>query len=308
MLLLQQMIVLFIFMMIGYFAAVKGILDEKTCKNLSWIIVNVANPAMIISGSIGKSSIGVNKIIFILLLACALFALMIILSYIIAASFRVPEKQAGVYKVMLVFSNIGFMGFPLIKALYGAGALIYASPFMIVFNVLVYTWGIRAISGRSAGSGTDRNRWWKGIINIGVISCIISLIIALTGVKVPYIAATAIDSMSDATLPVSMLVIGASMRGMKLKDLVSDWKLLLFSALKLLVLPVIILLVLKLFIHDDILLGICMIMLATPAGSMTVMLSQQYDGDCELAAGGVVLTTLLSVITMPIVSAVINII
>ena len=90
-----------------------------------------------------------------------------------------------------------------------------------------------------------------------------------------------------------------------MKKLVSDRMLLVFSALKLLILPVIILMILKIFIKDDILLRISMIMLATPAGSMTVMLAQQYDGDSGLAARGVVLTTLLSVITIPVVSAIV---
>ena len=299
------MIVLFIFMLIGYYAAVKGVLDEKTSKNLSWIIVNVANPAMIISGSMGDSGISTKELFFILLLACGLFAFMIIISFIIPAVFRVSDKEAGVYKVMTVFSNIGFMGFPLIKALYGADALIYATPFMIVFNILVYTFGISAISGKGTESEGGRGTNIRKVFNIGVISCILSMIIALTGFRVPYIPSAVINSLSDATLPLSMIVIGASMKGMNMKKLVSDRMLLVFSALKLLILPVIILMILKIFIKDDILLRISMIMLATPAGSMTVMLAQQYDGDSGLAARGVVLTTLLSVITIPVVSAIV---
>ncbi|MBS7304031.1 MAG: AEC family transporter, partial [Lachnospiraceae bacterium] len=93
-----------------------------------------------------------------------------------------------------------------------------------------------------------------------------------------------------------------SMATIDIKKLFTDIRLLLFSVLKLVIVPVAGLFLLKLFIRDQMLLGVCMVMLATPVASMTAMLSQQYDGDYELASRGVALTTILSVATMPLVS------
>ena len=84
--------------------------------------------------------------------------------------------------------------------------------------------------------------------------------------------------------------------------LFTDVKLLLFSAIKLLLIPVVGVLVIRQFVPNEMICGVCMVMLATPVGSMTAMLAQQYDGDYEMASKGVALTTVLSVVTMPIVS------
>ena len=93
---------------------------------------------------------------------------------------------------------------------------------------------------------------------------------------------------------------------MDIKKLFMDGKLLLFSVLKLLVIPVLGVLLIRQFVDNEIICGVCMVMLATPVGSMTAMLAQQYDGDYEMASRGVALTTILSVATMPIVSMIVG--
>ena len=98
------------------------------------------------------------------------------------------------------------------------------------------------------------------------------------------------------------MVIGASLAAIDLKGLFTDGKLLLFSGIKLVLLPVAGIWIIRQFVQTESMLGVCMVMLATPVGSMTAMLSQQYDGDYETASKGVALTTILSVVTMPLVS------
>ena len=92
---------------------------------------------------------------------------------------------------------------------------------------------------------------------------------------------------------------------MRIRDLITDVRLLIFSVVKLIVIPICGILLLRIWIRDPMLLGVCMIMLATPVGSMTAMLAQQYDGDYMLASKGVSLTTILSVLTIPLVSAIV---
>ena len=118
----------------------------------------------------------------------------------------------------------------------------------------------------------------------------------------PSFVKTTISTLSNLTAPLSMMVIGASLATINMKKLFTDVKLLLFSAIKLLIIPVIGMLIIKQFVSNEMICGVCMVMLATPVGSMTAMLAQQYDGDYEMASKGVALTTVLSVVTMPIVS------
>ena len=300
MLLLQQMIVLFILMVIGYFLRKKEIFSGDTCKTMSWLVVHIANPALILSGSISRTEpVSFGELGWCLGIAVLVFAGLILIAAVGTPLFRVPKKSRGTYRVMLIFSNIGFMGFPVISAVYGSDALLYASLFIIPYNLLLYTYGI----GEMSGSGEERKKGsWKKILNIGVFSSVASLLIAAFRIQVPDFVGTTVSSLSGLTSPLSMMVIGASMVDIRVKELFTDGKLLLFSLLKLVILPVAGMLVLGLFVKNELLLGVCLIVLSTPVGSMTAMLAQQYGGDYELDSRGVALTTLLSVVTMPLVS------
>lgn len=191
------------------------------------------------------------------------------------------------------------MGFPVIAAVYGNEALLYAAIFTLPFNVLIYTYGIAMVRGKDTeGEGFQ----WKRILNIGVVSCLIAVALYLSSAPVPGFIRTAVAGLSGLTGPLSMMVIGISLSAISLKELFLDKKLLIYSAVKLLVIPVIGTLVIRQFIANELLAAVCMIMLATPVASMAVMLAGQYDRNVELASKGVAITTILSVITIPVVS------
>lgn len=300
MLLLQQMIVLFILMLLGYYMKKKGVLNTETSKSISWVVVNIANPAMILSGSINsENAVEGKELLMTMGLAAAVYAGLIVVSLLLPALLRVPKKSAGVYRVTTIFSNIGFMGFPLISALYGTDALLYASVFLIPFNLLIYTYGILALKPDDGQRGKME---LSRVLNIGVICCAISIVLSFVHIQMPSFVKTTVSSLSSLCAPLSMMVIGVSMADMDLRKLFVDVRLLLFSAIKLVIVPVAGLYILKHFIDSQMLLGVCMVMIATPVASMTAMLAQQYDGDYELASRSVVLTTILSVGTMPLVS------
>lgn len=172
MVLLQQMGILFVYMMIGYVACKKEYFDQEFGKKLSWLVVNVANPMLAISAVVNNEEQIAKKDFYVtVLLAICFYAFFLILAQILPRLIGVQNSDIGVYKMMTTFNNIGFMGFPVIAAAYGNGALIYAVPFSIMFNILCYTWGIQTL----CGGGEKGN--WKRIINIGTISGIISIVL-----------------------------------------------------------------------------------------------------------------------------------
>ncbi len=307
MLMLQQMIVLFLLMMVGYCLCRKNILTDSGSRLLSWIVVNVANPALVLSGSVNAEKlIEGRELLMTAAIAVLMYVGLILISLLIPVVLRVPRDSTGVYKVMTIFSNIGFMGFPLISALYGNDALLYAAVFLFPFNILIYTYGIQAMTPKEEKkekSGFD----WKKVFNVGVICCVVSIIIAVFQIPTPVFVKSTISNLSNLTAPLSMMVIGASMANINMKKLFTDVRLLVFAGLKLLVIPVVGMLICGLFIDNEKLLGVCLVMLATPVASMSAMLAQQYGGDYELASKGVALTTVLSVITMPLVSLLLGI-
>lgn len=303
MILLQQMMILFLIMMVGFICRKKGILDDSGSKTLSAIVVNVANPALVMTAGIGEnSSIQGKELAVTVALSIGMFVVFILFAGILVKLMHIEQGARGTYKAMTVFSNIGFMGFPVISAVYGNEALLYASIFLIPYNVLIYTYGISAMSPEKGQTSEEGIAWGK-IFNIGVIASIVTIILYFTGIKLPYVLESTINTISNLTAPLSMLVIGDAMANMKIKEVFTDKKLLIFSAVKLLLIPFAGISFLKIFGLSDMLMGVCLIMLSTPVGSMTAMLAQQYDGEYELASKGVALTTLLSVATMPLIAA-----
>lgn len=305
MLLLQQMIILFIYMAVGYGCAKTGKLDLEKSRTISWLVINIANPALLISSAVnGEKGIAPDKLLEAAVLAVAMFAVLMALGWIAPKLLRVSEDETGTYKLMTIFNNIGYMGFPVIASTYGNEALLYAAIFTLPFNMLIYTYGIRIVSQKS-GSKVKVEFKWRSILNVGVVSGIIAIILYLGNVPVPQFFKSTVSGLGALTAPLSMMAIGISLAGIRLKELFTDMKLLVYTAVKLLVIPVAGTLLVVQILDNDLLCHVCMIMLATPVASMVVMLAQQYDSNFELAAKGVALTTMLSVITIPIVSAIV---
>lgn len=305
MLLLEQMVVLFLLMGIGYLCYKKQIITDETSKKLSAIVVNIANPAMVLTGCMGEEKIEGRELLITVAVMIAIYASLLLLAMIIPKFLRIERKSRGAYKAMTVFSNIGFMGFPVVSALYGSSALLYAALFTIPYNTLIYTYGVASMTVEKKESGVKASFSLKRVVNAGVIACVITIVVYLLKLPVPTFIKNTTTHLSNLTAPLSMMVIGASLATIDLKKLFTDMKLLLFSLIKLIVIPVIGVLIIRQFVNNEIICGVCMVMLATPVGSMTAMLAQQYDGDYEMASRGVALTTILSVATMPLVSMIV---
>lgn len=301
MLLLQQMIIMFLLMSVGFVGSKIGMITEETSKRLSAIVVNIANPAMILVSGISDERMEGRELLSLTVVILAIYAVLLLLAYLLPVLLRVDPKSRGVYQAMTVFSNIGFMGYPIIAALYGSSAVLYGALYSIPFNILIYTFGVSAL--RKKENGEEKKKLsLKEVLNIGVITSIISLILYLWQIRVPGFLTDTLNYLGNLTAPLSMMVIGASMTSISLRELFTDVRLLLFSLIKLLLIPVFGMLLIRQVVTNEVICGVFMIMLATPAGSMTAMLAQEYDGDYETASRGVTLTTLLSVITMPVVS------
>lgn len=302
MLLLEQMVVLFILMGIGFFCYKKQIITDEVSRKLSAIVVNIANPALILTGCMGEEKMKGEELALTCIIMLAMYGALLVLAELLPRLLRIEKKSRGTYKAMTVFSNIGFMGFPVIAALYGNGALLYAALFTIPYNVLIYTYGVSAMSTEEGNKDKRNALNWGRILNVGVIACMITIIVYLFGISVPSFVKNTVTHLSNLTAPLSMMVIGASLATIDLKKLFMDGRLLLFSFIKLIVIPVLGVMLINKFVSNEIICGVCMVMLATPVGSMTAMLAQQYDGDYEMASKGVALTTILSVFTIPLVA------
>lgn len=354
MVMLQQMIVMFLMMAVGYLCYRKQILTEEVSRKVSAIVVNVANPCMILSSALTDQQMQGKELVQTLAIVVMMYVFLLVMAQLLPRILCIQKESRGAYAAMTVFANIGFMGFPVLAAMYGNGALLYGAVFQIPFNILIYTYGVAvltrkqgacakaeqdvnaevdvkaepngktgerqdaqgitaAVNGMSENieNGSEQQGKLQGtveivkkIFNIGVIACITAMLLYFLQTPVPSFLQAFITNLGNLTAPLSMMIIGASLAQMPLKELFLDKKLLLFSLVKLLLLPAVWMIMVNRVAEQEILRGVCLVMMATPAGSMTAMLAQQYGGDYETASRGVALTTVLSVITMPLLAAV----
>lgn len=304
MVLFQQMIILFLIMGVGFLCGKKGYLSDDNAKSLSWIVVNIATPSMILSAGMNdESTIRGSSLVLGFVITISVFAFLIAFSFIIIPILKVPADDKNVYRVMTIFSNIGFIGLPILQATYGPEAVLYGALFQFPYNFLMYTYGIAAMKGENPFKSSNP---LKKVVNVGVMSSVLAIVIYVSGIHMPSVATVTAKHLSSLAAPLSMMVIGQSMTSIKIKELFGDIRLLIFTLIKLIIVPVAGILLLRLFLADDLLLHVCYIMLATPVGSMTAMVAQQYGGNYSLASRGVALSTLLSVITIPLISLMIG--
>lgn len=360
MVMLQQMIVMFLMMAVGYLCYRKQILTEEVSKKVSAIVVNVANPCMILSSALTDQQMQGKELVQTLAIVVMMYVFLLVMAQLLPRILCIQKESRGAYAAMTVFANIGFMGFPVLAAMYDNGALLYGAVFQIPFNILIYTYGVAvltrkqgacakaepnvkaevdvktepdvnaepngktgerqdaqgitaAVNGKSENieNGSEQQGKLQGtveivkkIFNIGVIACIAAMLLYFLQTPVPSFLQAFITNLGNLTAPLSMMIIGASLAQMPLKELFLDKKLLLFSLVKLLLLPAVWMIMVNRVAEQEILRGVCLVMMAALAGSMTAMLAQQYGGDYETASRGVALTTVLSVITMPLLAAV----
>ena len=293
MILLRQMIVLAFIMLIGFYLAKKDILDKATTKKISWIVVNLCNPALMINAALGEERLAESTLLLTVKVAGAFYLFLLIFGAVLP--YILCDKKNKIYSLMIVFGNVGFMGYPLLQAMYGSQAVLIASIFNLYYGILMYTYGIICVSGQKVSL-----RNLKMLLNSGIIAGVLELIIYLNHIKLPEVIGNTVGMISDLTAPLSMMVIGATFVDLPLKKLVGDVRIMVFSIIRLIVLPLVLFPVFRYFIDDSLLLGVCLVMVAVPVGSMNVMMAQQYNGDVETSSKGVAITTLLSVATMPL--------
>ena len=308
---LEQMIIIMILILTGIFLFRKKMLSEDTSRQISGLIVNVTNPALLICSAFDDTpklslhELGIGMCVFLLS-----YTVLILSAYLIPLILRVPNAARYSYRMMTVFGNVGFIGIPLASAVLGSGSLIFVSMSNLIYNILVYTFGISTLKkasleqhpeGHDSGN-SDSGSLFHKLVNAGTVSAALTIIFYLGNFQVPSIISSSLTYAGRTTTFLSMLVLGVSVAQMALKDIFSQPKLYAFALIRQILLPVGFTLTLSLFIKEALILNTCALMLAVPAGNMPLMLSKQLNVDESTISRGIILTTILSLATIPVVA------
>jgi len=299
-----QMLTLFVIIVVGLICGRTRVLTESETKGISGLIINVFNPALVFSSVINnRGRVQDNMLQSITLIAIAMFAGLILIGIITAGLFSKERDEQIMYKLMLAFPNVGYIGIPLINSIYGPSATIYVAIFILLFNIVIYTYGIALLKGKTGKRFSSENL--KSILNMGTISCLVTLLFFIFGIPVPEIVKTPITYLGNCATPLALMSVGFSLANAKFPDVFLDKRLYLFSAFKLLFLPAIGVLLLKLFSLPEQVIGISAIMFAMPTGNLPVILANRYDVNSDICSSAIIITTLLSVLTIPLIAGLI---
>lgn len=215
-----------------------------------------------------------------------------------------PKDLHYAYQMLTVFGNVGFIGIPLASAVLGSESLIFVSIFNLLFNLLIYTLGISLLQ-RAAGQAEKEvtipssGRLQK-LVNAGTVSAAVTVIFYLGNFHVPTVISSALSYTGRATTLLSMLVLGVSVAQIAPKEIFSHPKLYLFTLLRQILVPIGCILFMGSLIDNRLILNTMLLMVAVPAANMPLMLAKQLDMETDSISQGIILTTILSLVTVPV--------
>ena len=294
--LLGVMLELSALILLGLVLTKLHLLDEKGSAVLSTLVVHVFYPALIIS-SVCEGGLQTQGDTVIEAIFCGVFlyALLILIAIVVYMRSKALKEEVSICKMIVIFSNTAFVGYPILRALYGDFAVFVFSLMHLPFNILIFTYGRSLLQ-----KGNHQKMTVKDIFSIGTVSSIVALILYFGNISVPVRVADFFGILGDACVPLSMIVIGVSLAHASWKNVLKSKNINMVVFLRLIVLPILIAWITLPLPISTFNRELLVISGALPAGSMIVVLAKEYKANDGLASAGVFLTTLLSVVTIPL--------
>lgn len=303
--LFSNLVGLFLLIGVGFLAVRVGLVPAQASKPFSALLMKITLPATIFAAMIRPfdsdfMSLGAS----VFLLGVGLFPIYAALSLPLSRLFRVPEGRRGMWCCCTTFCNNGFMGYPVAYALFGDEGLVLAVLLGIPFNLLVYSMGARMVCMDIPKDQPGAAMSLRGILLTPInFVLVLSLIFYFAQLPVPTPILTPIQHLSNVTTPLSMFVTGMNLAQGRVSDVVRDRDAITASAVRLLAFPVLTWALMGLLpMLDTLVVGVTLIVMAMPAPAVSTIMAEQYGGNTQLGARAVFLSSLLCIVTIPLVS------
>lgn len=296
---LTSLVMIFLLIIPGIIFRKKDIISAAQSDGISSLAVNITWPCLVVDAMQMDFSAAVLKDSgYMMAAAMVVFAMTAVVTLVLSKLLRLDNGKRYITAFMLLFGNTGFIGIPVIRALYGTEAVFFAAILEMVNDVVIFTIGMMLIQ-MSAGAKLRFEP--KLFLNPGLIGVIVGLLLFLLDIRLPEVIGGAVEMVGDATTPLTMFLIGYQLGSLKAKEILKVASIYVISFTKLLIVPVLALIVLRVAVGDFSLLEKVLIMsFAMPAGSVSVIFSQQYRGETAFATKTVLLSTLFSIVTIPV--------
>ena len=288
-------------MLAGYAGARKNILCPGFAKSLSWLVMDVFLSCTILnsvtSGDLDISGAQLIKVILML-------SLVMLISYALGAlTSRILFKgreNTPVFELLISVMNNIFIGLPIAEALYGATTVLYCALSCIPYNLLLYSYGVwRLRSGKAIDNGGSAFKI-KDVFTVPLFATLAALLIFIFNIQLPYSLRELISTTASATMPASMIVIGATLGSIKIADGFKERYVYLISLMRLVIIPAAVWFIVGLLSTDAMLVSTCAIIAACPSAVVVSILALQNDYDAAFSSKAVLVTTALSMVSLPV--------
>lgn len=298
----SSVLILFILIFLGYFVGKKQIIRQDCTPDLSNFILKVAMPVTVFlsiveqegSGMMSQS-VGMVLAVFLLHAITGLFGLLAV------HALPIPKQEKGIWIYTCMLSNNGFMGLPLALSIFGNKGLFLMALANLVTNLIIFSVGIKLLTMYSQNVNSISVK--KMFINNINIAVVLGFLFYSLQIPLPDVFEKLLTYISNMTSGLSMIVVGLSLSRMAFRSVFEDKKMFLLAALRLLAVPLVVILILKVLpIHlDRTLESILILTAALPASSAQSMITEQYRTNTTAAGRAVFITTLFSVVTVPLI-------
>jgi len=299
---LQKVAVLFILIVIGFIAGKSKLISKKGQKDITQLVLYITMPATIFSAmqlEMNKERLNTSYKILGVMIFC--YIIMYIIGTLVSSRLPLTAGKKDIFKTSLLLSNTSFMGYPIVLSLLGPEALFYAVVGAgFVFEIISWTFGVYLIT-RNGNKEFELN--FKNIIfSTGILSILVGLVFFIFQWSVPEPINSVINTLTPATSPLAMIVIGLMLSRSNIIEAFKNKWLYLASVFKLFITPTLIITILKLFGITGPALVIPVIMISMPTASYVAMFSDNYGNDAEFASQIIFLTSLLSMLSIPLIT------
>lgn len=291
-LIFHQLCMMFLYLLIGFGLFRRNILTGTGSKDIASLLVHLVIPAVIIRSFCVPFS---RETLEALCISTVVGAVLLFLS---AAAARVIFGRKPIEQFAAAFSNAGFMGIPLIQGALGEEAVIFTVPFIAMLNFLQWTYGAGILQQK-----TVRKDWRSMICNPIMTGTVLGVVLFMTGLgaRLPEVLSSALGGVCELNTPLAMLVLGTYLAKEKLRDLFTAYPLYAVSAVRQILIPVLSLMLLMFIPADHKIKYALLIAASCPVGANVAVYAQLYGKDYAYAGKAVVLSTLLSLLTLPVI-------
>ncbi len=300
---LEQIEIFVVYILIGIFAVKMHFVDRDKLGVLSGIITKLLLPLLIFTNTVsGTTREQFFSSSVIILIAAVLYVVLFFVALLLSKVLRLGDNRKNIYRACTMFGNCGFMGIPIVTALYPELGGLYISLYTVIDQLVLWTMGVDLAAPVGSTNNLTAKQRLKKMINPATVAIIAGVVFVLCGIKIPNVILTALSKTGAAASPLAMVYLGGVFCYIKITDYVKLKEIYATVLVKMVLLPIGVYQILSRIPMIESSIAVTVgILCALPTMSSVAMIAETQNSDSDYAAGFILITTVVSVVTLPLV-------